>query len=195
MTPNRINELDPPPRLLMGPGPVDVDPRILKAMSMPMLGQFDPAFTEYMNQTMAVYRQVFRTENHWSLLVNGTARAGIEACMTSLIAPGDRVLVPIFGRFGHLLTEIAKRCGAEVINIEAEWGQVFRPDQIADALPQDDQAAEELYPNWRKNFERWEKTGSDFGYHYLGSAIWFNRIGKAFGAAMLELIDARASKQ
>ena len=130
----RFSELAPPPRTLMGPGPVDVDPRVLRAMSMPMLGQFDPAFTEYMNEVMALYREVFRTKNHWAILVDGTARAGIEAALTSLIEPGDRVLVPIFGRFGHLLVEIAGRCRAEVVTIEAEWGEVFTPEQIETAL-------------------------------------------------------------
>lgn len=126
--------LDPEPRLLMGPGPVDVYPRVLSAMSNSMLGQFDPQFTEYMNEVMSLYRQVYRTTNHWTLLVNGTARAGIEACLNSLISPGDRVLIPIFGRFGHLLTEIAKRSGAEIINLEAEWGTVFTSDQLSDAI-------------------------------------------------------------
>ncbi len=129
-----FDELDPPPRLLMGPGPVDVYPRVLRALSTPMLGQFDPQFTEYMDQVMALYRQVFRTGNQWTFLVNGTARAGIEACLVSLIAPGDRVLVPIFGRFGHLLTEISGRCGAKVINIETDWGRVFAPDALRDAV-------------------------------------------------------------
>ena len=126
--------LEPEPRLLMGPGPVNVYPAVLHAMSLPMLGQFDPQFTGYMNEVMALYRQIYRTRNQWTLLVNGTARAGIEACLSSMISPGDRVLIPIFGRFGHLLTEIARRCQAEVINIETEWGTVFEPDQIANAI-------------------------------------------------------------
>jgi (S)-ureidoglycine-glyoxylate aminotransferase len=126
--------LDPEPRLLMGPGPVDVYPRVLASMSSSMLGQFDPQFTEYMNDVMALYRQVYCTDNHWTLLVNGTARAGIEACLNSLISPGDRVLVPIFGRFGHLLTEIAKRSGGEIVTLEAEWGTVFSSSQLADAI-------------------------------------------------------------
>ena len=129
-----FEELDPEPRLLMGPGPVDVYPRVLQAMSRAMLGQFDPQFTTYMNQVMALYRRVFRTENQWTLLVNGTARSGIEACLTSLISPGDKVLVPIFGRFGHLLTEIARRAGGDLVNIETEWGTVFDPEQITDAI-------------------------------------------------------------
>ncbi len=131
-----FEDLDPAPRLLMGPGPVDVYPRVLRALSTPMLGQFDPQFTTYMNQVMALYRQVYRTQNHWTFLVNGTARAGIEACMVSLISPGDRVLVPIFGRFGHLLHEIAARCGAEVVTLETTWGRVFEADELRDAIRQ-----------------------------------------------------------
>ncbi len=129
-----FGELDPPPRLLMGPGPVGVDPRVLRAMSMPMLGQFDPAFTAYMNETMALLRQIFRTQNKWALLVDGTARAGIEALLVSLIAPGDKVLVPVFGRFGHLLAEIASRCGGEVVTIERDWGSVFTAEEIERAI-------------------------------------------------------------
>jgi (S)-ureidoglycine---glyoxylate transaminase len=126
-------ELSPSPRLLMGPGPINVDPRVLRAMSMPMLGQFDPEFTAYMNETMALFQQVFQTTNR-TLLIDGTARAGIEALLVSLIEPGDRVLVPIFGRFGHLLSEIASRCGAGVSTLETEWGSVFEPDRIEDAV-------------------------------------------------------------
>lgn len=129
-----FGELNPPPRLLMGPGPVGVDPRVLRAMSMPMLGQFDPAFTAYMNETMELLRQLYRTKNRWSFLVDGTARAGIEAMLVSLIAPGDKVLVPNFGRFGHLLAEIAARCRADVVTIDREWGTVFTPDEIETAI-------------------------------------------------------------
>ena len=129
-----FGDLNPPPRLLMGPGPINVDPRVLRAMSMPMLGQFDPVFTGYMNEVMALSRQVWRTGNHWSLLVDGTARAAIEAILVSLIEPGDRVLVPVSGRFGQLLCEIAERAGAEICTIETEWGTVFTPDRVEDAL-------------------------------------------------------------
>ncbi|MCP5152163.1 MAG: alanine--glyoxylate aminotransferase family protein [Ectothiorhodospiraceae bacterium] len=131
---NFYDELDPPPRLLMGPGPVDADPRVLRAMAMPLLGQFDPAFTVYMNEVMSLYRQVFRTDNRWTFLVDGTARAGIESVLTSVVEPGDRVLVPIFGRFGHLLCEIARRVRADVRSIETEWGTVFDPQRIEDAI-------------------------------------------------------------
>lgn len=126
--------LDPPPRLLMGPGPVNVYPEVLRAMATPMLGQFDPQFTTYMNQVMVLLRQAYRTENHWAFLVNGTARAGIEALLTSMIAPGDRVLVPMFGRFGHLMREIALRSGAEVEALDTEWGTVFAAERIEEAV-------------------------------------------------------------
>ena len=127
-------ELSPPDRLMMGPGPVNVSPRVLNAMSMPLLGQFDPAFTEYMNEVMVLYRQIFQTENRWTFLIDGTARAGIETALISVLEPGDTVLVPVFGRFGHLLTEIAERCQAKVEIIETEWGTVFDPGQIEDAI-------------------------------------------------------------
>jgi len=128
--------LDPAPRLLMGPGPVNVYPSALQAMSTPMLGQFDPQFTAYMNEVMVLYRQIYQTQNQWTLLVNGTARAGIEACLTSMITPGDPVLVLNFGRFGHLLTEISERCGGKVITLETDWGTVFEADAVRDAIKQ-----------------------------------------------------------
>ena len=134
--PELFAELDPEPRLLMGPGPVDVYPRVLRAMSVALQGQFDPQFGTYMDQVMRLYRQVFRTQNHWTMLINGTARAGIEACLASILVPGDKLLVPIFGRFGHLKVEIGRRLGAEVVAIETEWGRVFAPDVIEAAIEQ-----------------------------------------------------------
>jgi len=118
----------------MGPGPVNADPRVLRALSAQLVGQYDPSMTAYMNETMALYRGVFKTSNEQTLLIDGTSRAGIEAALVSLISPGDRVLVPIFGRFGHLLAEIAERAGAEVHVREVEWGTVFTPAQIEQAI-------------------------------------------------------------
>jgi (S)-ureidoglycine---glyoxylate transaminase len=129
-----IGPIDPPTRLLMGPGPINADPRVLRAMSAQLVGQYDPWMTATMNETMALYREVFRTANEQTFLVDGTSRAGIEAALVSLLEPGDRVLVPVFGRFGHLLVEIAERCRAEVHTIEVAWGQVFAPDQVEDAV-------------------------------------------------------------
>ncbi|WP_084039670.1 alanine--glyoxylate aminotransferase family protein [Demequina sp. NBRC 110053] len=118
----------------MGPGPITADPRVLRAMSAQLVGQYDPWMTGTMNEVMGLYREVFITENQQTMLVDGTSRAGIEAALVSLLAPGDRVLVPIFGRFGHLLAEICRRAGAEVHTIETEWGQVFTEEAIEAAL-------------------------------------------------------------
>lgn len=130
------NTFLPPARLLMGPGPITCDPRVLRAMSYQLVGQFDPSMTECMNQTMALYREVFKTDNKWTFLVDSTSRGGIEACLVSLLSPGDSVLVPVFGRFGHLLCEIAERCEAVVHKIEVPWGEVFKPEQIEEAINQ-----------------------------------------------------------
>src|SRR5690554_5281671 len=129
-----LRPFSPPPRLLMGPGPITVDSRVLRAMSAQLVGQYDPAMTQCMNDTMALYRSVFQTANHWTLLVDGTSRAGIEAVFISLLEPGDKVLVPCFGRFGYLLREIAERCGAEVHTLEKTWDEVFTPDEIEAAV-------------------------------------------------------------
>ena len=127
-------EIDPPQRLLMGPGPVNAHPRVLRAMATDLLGQFDPEMTAYMNEVMALYRPIFGTENRWTFLVDGTARAGIEAALVSLVAPGETVLVIDFGRFGLLLTEILQRIGARIETVEAPWGEVVPIDAIAAAI-------------------------------------------------------------
>ncbi|MDQ1157019.1 (S)-ureidoglycine-glyoxylate aminotransferase [Sphingomonas sp. SORGH_AS 950] len=134
MTPDLFGEIDPPQRLLMGPGPVNAHPRVLRAMSADLLGQFDPEMTGYMNQVMALYRPVFGTENHWTFLIDGTARAAIEASLVSLLAPGDRLLVVDFGRFGLLLQEIGERIGAQVERLSVPWGETVPLDAIADAI-------------------------------------------------------------
>ncbi|TXK73760.1 alanine--glyoxylate aminotransferase family protein [Paenibacillus sp. N3.4] len=127
-------DLSPSLRTIMTPGPVEVDPRVLRAMSYPILGQFDPEFTELMNETMEMLRELFQTNNQWAFPIDGTSRSGIEAVLVSVIEPGDKVLVPIYGRFGNLLVEIAERCGAEVTMLEKDWGTVFDPAEIIEAI-------------------------------------------------------------
>ena len=131
-----LDELHFAPRLLMGPGPINADPRVLRAMSAQLLGQFDPQFRRYMKETMALYRGVFETRNEWTFIIDGTARSAIEAVMGSLVERGERVLVASFGRFGQLKTEIARRIGADVRVIECEWGTVFTPEAIEAAIKQ-----------------------------------------------------------
>ncbi|MCK0117333.1 alanine--glyoxylate aminotransferase family protein [Isoptericola sp. S6320L] len=126
--------IDPPTRLLMGPGPVSAYPSVLRAMSAPLVGQYDPFMTASMAETQELYRQVWGTTNDATVLVDGTSRAGIEAAVVSLVRPGDRVLVPVFGRFGLLLAEVAERAMAEVHTIEVPWGQVFPVSVIEEAI-------------------------------------------------------------
>lgn len=123
-------ELNTTLRTIMTPGPVEAEPRVLRAMCTPILGQFDPEFTDIMNETMDMLRQVFRTSNQWTFPVDGTSRAGIEAVLCSIIEPEDKVLVPIYGRFGHLMVEIAERYEADVVTLETEWGNVFEPETV-----------------------------------------------------------------
>ncbi|UOQ83356.1 pyridoxal-phosphate-dependent aminotransferase family protein [Gracilibacillus salinarum] len=126
----QYTDLSTPTRTIMTPGPVEVDPRVLRAMSNPIVGQFDPSFTTIMNEVMDMLRILFQTKNQWAFPVDGTSRSGIEAVLCSVIEPGDTVLVPIFGRFGYLLTEICERYGANVHTIECEWGTVFEQTTI-----------------------------------------------------------------
>ncbi|WP_117234998.1 pyridoxal-phosphate-dependent aminotransferase family protein [Vibrio maerlii] len=116
--------LNPPQRLLMGPGPINAYPRVHQAISQSLIGQYDPVMTGYMTQVQSLYRGVFETNNQQTMLVDGTARSGIEAVLVSVLKPGDKVLIPIIGRFGHLLCEIAERVGAVVRTIDIEWGEV-----------------------------------------------------------------------
>ncbi|NVC93299.1 alanine--glyoxylate aminotransferase family protein [Vibrio natriegens] len=126
--------LNPPQRLLMGPGPINAYPRVHQAISQALIGQYDPVMTGYMTQVQSLYRGVFETQNQQTMLVDGTARSGIEAVLVSVIKPGDKVLIPIIGRFGHLLSEIANRVGATVKTIDVEWGEVCPPELVEKAI-------------------------------------------------------------
>src|SRR6266851_267706 len=127
-------QLNPSPRLLLGPGPSDVHPRVLTAMATPLLGHLDPQFLEILNETQEMLRQVFRTKNALTFPISGTGMAGMEACVVNLIEPGDRMLVCINGVFGQRMADVAQRAGAVVTSIERPWGQVFDLEQIRDAV-------------------------------------------------------------
>ncbi|HEU4369836.1 MAG TPA: alanine--glyoxylate aminotransferase family protein [Methylomirabilota bacterium] len=129
-----VDDPGPSPRILLGPGPTMADPRVLRAMSMPLLGQFDPEFTVIMNEVMELSRFVFQTDNARTFPVSGTGRAGLEAALVSLIEPGDRIVVAECGRFGLLLIEIAERCGAEVVAVRGEWGRIIEPEAVEAVL-------------------------------------------------------------
>jgi len=134
MTGRRFDDLNPPTRLLLGSGPSNPEPRVLRALGMPLIGQFDPAFTAIMDEVSELSRRVFRTANRQAFPVSGSSRSGLEAALASLIEPGDRVIVGNFGRFGDLFCEIARRYGAEVDSVDVEWGQIVEPDEIVRRL-------------------------------------------------------------
>jgi len=127
-------ELKPPARILLGPGPSNVHPRVMKAMLSPVLGHLDPDFVTIMENIKKLLRIVFRTSNQITFPVSGTGSAGMECAMANLIEDGDEVVVGIAGAFGVRLAEVAERLGAKVHKVEAQWGRIVEPDQIAQAL-------------------------------------------------------------
>jgi alanine-glyoxylate transaminase/serine-glyoxylate transaminase/serine-pyruvate transaminase len=124
----------PPFRLLMGPGPSNVAPSVLQAMTQPVVGHLDPAFVKMMEEIKAMLRAVFQTGNEMTFPVSGTGSAGMEFCFVNLIEPGDTVVIGINGVFGLRMADVAERCGARVVKVEAPWGRIIEPDPIAAAL-------------------------------------------------------------
>src|SRR5437764_5412966 len=119
-----------PQRVLMGPGPSNVNARVLQAMALPTIGHLDPAFTALMDETMELLRGVFGTRNQLTFPVSGTGSAGMEACFVNVLRPGDRVLVGVNGVFGERMCDVARRCGAEVARVEAPWGSALDPEAV-----------------------------------------------------------------
>ncbi len=125
---------DPPERLLMGPGPSNIHPRVYAALSAPVVGHLDPVFLVVMEEAKALLRATFQTRNELTIAISGTGSAGMETCFVNAVEPGDRVLVCINGVFGMRMREVATRCGAEVDIIEAEWGTAIPTESVAEAL-------------------------------------------------------------
>ena len=130
----KINDIKS--RTLMGPGPSDVNPRVLTAMAHPTIGHLDGQFLEVLNDIREMLQQVFQTSNKLTLAVSGTGSSGMETCVVNLIEPGDKMLVCIAGVFGMRMTDVAQRAGADVTTINVPWGQVFEPEQIQEAIDQ-----------------------------------------------------------
>jgi len=118
----------------MGPGPSNVAPSVLQAMSRPLVGHLDPAFVRMMEEIKTMLCQVFLTKNEMTFPVSGTGSAGMEFCFVNLIEPGDEVIIGVNGVFGTRMMDVAERCGAKVTKVEAPWGRIIEPQQIADAL-------------------------------------------------------------
>ncbi len=130
----KLGELNPPQRVLMGPGPSAVHPRVLEAMGKPLLGHLDPAFLAIMDETRELLRAVFGTENELTIPVSGTGSSGMEAALVNILEPGDHAVVCVNGVFGGRMADIVERCGAHATLVEAPWGEIVPPEKVADAL-------------------------------------------------------------
>lgn len=126
--------LSPSPRLLLGPGPSEIAPRVLRACATPLLGYLDPEYIRMMDETQALLRYVFQTDNEWTMCVPGTGMAGMEAAFINALEPGEDVVVCVSGVFGERMVDVARRAGARVTRVDAEWGTAIQPDQVAEAL-------------------------------------------------------------
>ena len=129
-----FKDIDPGERVLMGPGPSNVPPRVLQALSAPCIGHLDPYFLSVMDETQGLLRFLFQTENALTIPVSGTGSAGMETCFVNLVEPGDEVVVCINGVFGTRMADIVNRLGGELIRVEAEWGRAIDPDVVRNAV-------------------------------------------------------------
>lgn len=129
-----IKELNPTTRVLMGPGPSDVHPRVLKAMATPLIGHLDPQFIKIMDDVKEMTRQLFQTQNQITSVISATGSAGMETCFVNLLERGDTAMVCVSGVFGTRMCDIVERCGAKLIRVDAPWGKPIDPMQVKDAL-------------------------------------------------------------
>jgi alanine-glyoxylate transaminase/serine-glyoxylate transaminase/serine-pyruvate transaminase len=128
--------LDPPARLLLGPGPSNVHPRVLRACATPLLGHLDPDFLALMEEMKSLLQLVFETENVLTIPISGTGSAGMEACLVNLVEEGDEVVVGVNGVFGARMADVVERCGGRVVPVEAPWGEIIEPEKVGQALIQ-----------------------------------------------------------
>jgi alanine-glyoxylate transaminase/serine-glyoxylate transaminase/serine-pyruvate transaminase len=125
---------NPPQRILLGPGPSNVDPRITSAMTAPLLGHLDPVYLEFMDELQEMLRSVFETRNRVTLSISGTGGAGMETCLANLIEEGDEVVVCVNGFFGQRMADLAQRWGARVVRVESEWGQPIDMNKLRETF-------------------------------------------------------------
>lgn len=129
-----ISSFNPPIRTLMGPGPSDVHPRILEAMSRPTIGHLDPAFVGMMEEVKELLQYAFQTQNALTMPVSAPGSAGMESCFANLVEPGDKVIVCQNGVFGGRMKENVERCGGEAVMVQDPWGRAVDPQKLEDAL-------------------------------------------------------------
>jgi alanine-glyoxylate transaminase/serine-glyoxylate transaminase/serine-pyruvate transaminase len=124
----------PPHRILMGPGPSDISPQVLQALSRQTVGHLDPLFIGMMDEVKALLQYAFQTDNSFTIAVSAPGSAGMEACFVNLVEPGDKVIVCRNGVFGERMRENIQRCGGEAIVVDDEWGHPVSPDKVAAAI-------------------------------------------------------------
>ena len=134
MTASYLNELQPSTRLLLGPGPSSVHPRVLQAMTLPVMGHLDPDFFQVMNEIGDMLREVYHTENVMTMPVSATGTGAMETACTNILEPGDTMVVCRNGYFGIRLGNIAQRCGARVYEVDSPWGRPVDPQALSDEL-------------------------------------------------------------
>lgn len=127
-------ELRPPVRRLFGPGPSDTHPRVYRAMAAPVVGHLDPGYLQIMDEVQAMLRAAFRTQNRMTIALPGTGTSGMEAAMANLLEPGDTAVIGVAGYFGERMVEMARRYGANVVRVDADWGTIVPPERVREAV-------------------------------------------------------------
>lgn len=129
-----ITHFLPPRRILMGPGPSDISPQVLQALSRPTVGHLDPLFIGMMDEVKSLLQYAFQTQNSFTIAVSAPGSAGMEACFVNLVEPGDKVIVCRNGVFGERMRENAIRCGAQAVVVDDEWGAPVSVDKVEQTL-------------------------------------------------------------
>jgi len=129
-----FDELKPPERILMGPGPSNIPYRVYRALTTPILSHLDHEFMKIMDEVCAMLRIVFKTANKLTIPISGTGSAGMETSFVNILDVGDKAVIGINGAFGERMADVASRCGANVIRIDGEWGDIIDPNRIIDTL-------------------------------------------------------------
>jgi alanine-glyoxylate transaminase/serine-glyoxylate transaminase/serine-pyruvate transaminase len=129
-----ITPFHPPQRVLMGPGPSDVSPRVLEALSRPTIGHLDPVFVSFMDEMKMLLKFAFQTDNELTMPVSAPGSAGMETCFANLVEPGDKVVLCQNGVFAGRMKENVERCGGVAVMVQDEWGRAVDPQKLEDAL-------------------------------------------------------------
>jgi alanine-glyoxylate transaminase/serine-glyoxylate transaminase/serine-pyruvate transaminase len=135
-----VGDLKPAPRILMGPGPSNVHYRVYQAMLTPVIGYLDPELLRCMDEISEMLRDLFQTKNRMTLAISATGSSGMEASFVNFVERGDTVIIGVNGYFAERMTEVAGRCGAQVIRIDQEWGKIVEPEKIIKVLKENPNA-------------------------------------------------------